>query len=53
MSAIAGTGAMLLNGQERASTQIRPWLAALGRRYDRIRPPSPQVSVFSEGAPAP
>ena len=24
MSAIAGTGAMLLNGQERASTQIRP-----------------------------
>jgi len=24
MSAIAGTGAMLLNGQERASTQVRP-----------------------------
>ena len=53
MSATAGTGAMLLNGQERASTQIRPSLAAPGRRYDRSRPPSPHVSVFSEGAQAP
>src|SRR3979490_2186615 len=53
-SAIAGTGAMLLNGQERASENNRPELAAPGPLITIARQAKRhQVSVSSEGAQAP